>query len=149
MRNSVVIRVLSALLALWYVFVTVGFDIHRSADTRSAYILPMFVNLSCESIHPDAPCCHQHCCCEGCCHDEDSHHCDEDEDCCTDTYEQLSALSVITESAPVVAPAVSNAIMGSEPVIASSVLTASTGSVPVNAPGPPPDILSSICMLRA
>ena len=62
-----------------YVLSVLGFDIHTCGDNGRIYIEPLAVGISCERIHPEAPC-HHHCC--NCC--------DDGEDCCSDTIAVLS-----------------------------------------------------------
>lgn len=86
-------------VALWYLFATVGFDIHRSSDSGDAYIVPLLQDISCGSIHPEAPCCHEH-------HEDCDGHdgCDDDEDCCSDTLERLSSVCDVSSSTQAPAP---------------------------------------------
>ena len=78
MKTSWFIKSISVLLAVWYLFTIVGFDIHRCSDNGEVYIEPLFAGISCETIHPDTPC--HHACNARCNHCG----CEEGEDCCSD-----------------------------------------------------------------
>lgn len=66
------------LLTIIYLVGVLGFDVHSSADTHRSYVISPLFGVSCEKIHPEALCHHHG-------HEE----CEEDEDCCHDTIEQL------------------------------------------------------------
>ena len=71
-------RLFSVLLLSWYLFTVAGFDVHRSCECGRLFIKPLFAGISCERIHPDVECPGEH---EG--------HCEDEEDCCTDSIYQI------------------------------------------------------------
>lgn len=80
MRNSsFIVRILASVVAFFYLVGVFGFDIHSSTEAQRTFIVPLFAGISCEHIHPDAPC---HC-------DGGEGECEEHEDCCHDTVEVL------------------------------------------------------------
>ena len=83
-------RLVSALLAVWYMVAVVGIDIHHDGHENHTYVVPLLVGTSCSVIHPGVDCS---------CHHHHHHHdiCCENEaegpqwdDCCTNEVEVVS-----------------------------------------------------------
>lgn len=139
MKNTLLTKVLAAVTLFLYVAAVVGFDIHTDEEHGHTYIRSLLSDLSCRSIHPDAPCGHHHDsdCCADC-------ECGDDEDCCSDDSEQFNEagttsgmLTVCAEIITVTAPALHATVQAL--LIKSSVRTISCN-------GPPRSSLSKNCI---
>lgn len=142
MSNTVLTKVLAAVTILFYVAATVGFDIHTDSEHGRTYIHSLLSDLSCESIHPDTPCCHHH---DGECGCEDRG-CEDDEDCCSDDSEQLDAPGLVSHHAFINTDfTVIPATPSMEPAPAICRKANSNADI---CKGPPRSLLSKNCILR-
>ncbi len=90
--KNVVLKYVSALLAVWYCLSIIGFDVHSCTTTGSIFVNSVLNGTTCDDIHPEHDCCGH----GGCC----SHHADEDglrsadKECCTNEIEVLDGVVV-------------------------------------------------------
>lgn len=134
-KSSLIQSLLAVVITIAYMVGIFGSDIHRSEDSHRTYVIPLFAGISCERIHPDAPCHH---------HGEEE--CDEHEDCCHDTVETLD----ITGNMPcdVVSVPVCFAQLPSFPTPVETVFSQEHSFVRPAFFYPPPPDLSMMCVLR-
>ncbi len=144
MDRTLLTKVLAAVTILLYVAATVGFDIHTDSEHGRIYIHSLLSDLSCESIHPDAPCCHHHddeCGCEC-----GGHGCGEDEDCCSDDCEQLDEAGPLSHPASIHADFIAIPTCPSPEPVPALCRKANINTGLCN--GPPRPLLSKNCILR-
>lgn len=56
MLRSGLIRAFSAVLAIWYIFCVVGFDVHTCNHSGRSFVASLVAGSSCEDIHPGCAC---------------------------------------------------------------------------------------------
>lgn len=91
--KNVVLKYMSALLAVWYCLSIIGFDVHSCETTGDTFVTSVLAGTTCDDIHPEHDCCSHGSCCgdheSSCCGDHD-----EDDDCCTNEIEVLDSVVV-------------------------------------------------------
>ncbi len=104
--KNMVLKYVSALLAVWYCMSIIGFDIHSCKATGNVFVNSVLSGTTCDDIHPEhdcdghKSCCSSHssACTSSCCHSVPSTAsesiCSEDEDCCTNQIEVLESEGV-------------------------------------------------------
>lgn len=102
--KNVVLKYVSALLALWYCLSIIGFDVHSCNTTGSIFVSSVLAGTTCDDIHPEHDCCSHGACCRAdktckssCCEHhpaEESVICSDD-DCCTNEIEVLDSAVII------------------------------------------------------
>ena len=96
--KNLALRSGAMLLAIWYCFSVIGFDVHTCKASSRSFV-SVFANVSsCEDIHPDHACGKGHCCssAHGCCDDETLSL--KAESCCSDDYLSLSLTGTSNDS---------------------------------------------------
>lgn len=85
--KGVVIRMLSALIAIWYCVSIIGFDVHTCSGSGRSFVTTFVNGMECQDIHPGYGCSGHSCC---------GHEADEHESgsgisssCCTDDVQVL------------------------------------------------------------
>lgn len=73
------VKFTAVLMTLFYMVAVGGFDVHSDHESGQVYFRLLSAGISCDAVHPDAPCHHNHA--EGC---------EEEEDCCSDNILVLS-----------------------------------------------------------
>ena len=94
--KNVVMKCLSALVALWYCLSIIGFDVHSCAKTGEKFVVSTFVGGSCAEVHPEHACGTHGCHC-GHHHDAEEHHGDDaiqKSQCCTNDLQVLSVTGI-------------------------------------------------------
>lgn len=97
--KNVILKYVSAFLAMWYLLSITGFDVHSCSSTGNTFVSPVLTGTTCEDIHPDHDCtCHSisHSC--SCCHSDKNaaaENIDKDHDCCTDEIEVLDGEVIV------------------------------------------------------
>ena len=93
--KNVVLKYVSALLAVWYCLSIIGFDVHSCTATGNIFVNSVLSGVSCDDIHPEHDCCGHGACC--------THHTEEDglknadNQCCTNEIEVLDC-EVVTSA---------------------------------------------------
>ena len=104
--KNVVLKYVSALMAVWYCMSIIGFDVHACTATGDTFVSSVLKGTTCDDIHPDHDCCghgaccgshdrHETSCCS--CHPEDPHSegiQESENDCCTNDIEVLDSESI-------------------------------------------------------
>ena len=94
-NNKVVIRVVAALLCVWYSMSIIGFDVHTCSRSGRSFVATFVQGLACEDIHPSHTCSNSHCCAhhdDGCCvpvHDASGMPSFASSDCCSNDYQVI------------------------------------------------------------
>ena len=85
--KSVVIKMLSALIAIWYCVSIIGFDVHTCKSSGRSFVTTVVNGLDCQDIHPEYGC-DGHACCshKTCRHDGEVGF---SSSCCTDDVQVL------------------------------------------------------------
>lgn len=85
--KGVVIRMLSALIAIWYCVSIIGFDVHTCSTSGRSFVTTVVNGLDCQDIHPEYGC-DGHACCshKTCRHDGEAGF---SSSCCTDDVQVL------------------------------------------------------------
>lgn len=82
------------MLFVTYILALAGFDMHVCGDNGQVYVESLLCDVSCQALHPEAPChCHE-CCCSHCSVPDCGSGCVDEDDCCTDF---LDVLTVCTD----------------------------------------------------
>ena len=91
--KNMLLKYMSALLAVWYCLSIIGFDVHSCASTGNTFVSSILAGTSCEDIHPEHDCtCHGSCCHS---HEEPSSDgIEKNHDCCTNEIEVLESEGV-------------------------------------------------------
>lgn len=126
---------MAAVIAIAYMVGVFGFDIHRSEDSHRTYIIPLWGGISCERIHPDAPC-----------HHHGDEECGGHEDCCHDSVNILDLTGTALSDA-VTVPLCSAQLQVSPTPVAGAFSQEFSYARPAFHSPPPPD-LSMMCVLR-
>lgn len=90
-----VIRTSAVLLALWYCFSVIGFNVHTCKASDSSFVATFVGGLSCSDIHPEHTCDK-----EKCCSDHHDHCCGQlirSENCCTDDHMSLDITGFVSD----------------------------------------------------
>ena len=93
--KKVVLKYISALLAVWYCMSIIGFDIHSCTVTGNTFVNSILSGITCDDIHPEHDCCGH----GGCCQPHKCCGCEtpaadtslDNEDCCTNDIEVLDS----------------------------------------------------------
>ena len=90
--NGVVIRMLSALIAIWYCVSIIGFDVHTCSGSGRSFVTTFVNGMECQDIHPGYGC-NEHACSGHCCsgHEADEYESETEisSSCCTDDVQVL------------------------------------------------------------
>ena len=101
-----VLKYVSALLAVWYCMSIIGFDVHSCNTTGNVFVNSMLSGTTCDDVHPEHDCSgHKSCCAShscacssSCCHSvpvtDGENVSSEDDDCCTNQIEVLESEGV-------------------------------------------------------
>ena len=73
------VKFTAVLMTLFYMVAVGGFDVHSDHESGQVYFRLLSAGISCDAVHPDAPCHHNH-----------TDGCEEEEDCCSDNIFVLS-----------------------------------------------------------
>lgn len=97
--KNIVIKYMSALLAVWYCLSIIGFDVHSCEATGESFLASTISGITCEDIHPEHSCHdHGHCCHHGhgssCTHGEEVA---DDSRCCTDDIHILAVQGIASD----------------------------------------------------
>lgn len=107
-KNNVHMRVVAALLTLWYCMSVIGFGIHTCSESGRSFIVTFIEGSACQDIHPEHICDADLCCSAAdhaapacsCGHDHNDQHempCDDEDgivfkapSCCSNDYQVLT-----------------------------------------------------------
>ena len=91
--KNIILKYMSALLAVWYCLSIIGFDVHSCETTGDTFVTSVLAGTTCDDIHPEHDCSDHGTCCRhhesSCCGDHE-----EDDDCCTNEIEVLDTVVV-------------------------------------------------------
>ena len=90
--KNLVVKYVSALVAVWYCLSIIGFDVHSCSATGRVFVNSVLSGTTCEDVHPEHDCKGHGSCCgaHGCCSHEKA-----DDGCCTNEIEVLDSEGVI------------------------------------------------------
>ena len=133
------VKFTAVLMTLFYMVAVGGFDVHSDHESGQVYFRLLSAGISCDAVHPDAPCHHNHA--EGC---------EEEEDCCSDNIFVLSITGDDSSSDDLqISPRVSFCAV--TPCISLKSVQPSTEKNPSLCPPgavPPKLLLHRICIMR-
>ncbi len=95
--KNMAIRILAALLTIWYSMSIIGFDVHTCKGSGHSFVVTFVEGLSCGDIHPEHKCASHSCCSH---HGEDTPDHGEGigpSDCCSDDYHVLELTGVVSD----------------------------------------------------
>lgn len=94
--KNMAIRILAALLTIWYSMSIIGFDVHTCNGSGHSFVVSFLDGFSCGDIHPEHEC-EPHSCC--------ANHCEDTPDhgvrigplsCCSDDYQVLELTGMVS-----------------------------------------------------
>lgn len=100
--KKLVMKYVSAVMALWYLVGIMGFDVHSCTVTGDVFVQPVLAGMTCDDVHPDHDCAGHGSCCghsHSCCHShgqksETTLSDDSSLECCTNEIEVLDVSGV-------------------------------------------------------
>lgn len=100
--KKLVMKYVSAVMALWYLVGIMGFDVHSCTATGDVFVQPVLAGVTCDDIHPEHDCGDHGSCCghdRSCCHShgqksETALSEDSSLECCTNEIETLDVSGV-------------------------------------------------------
>lgn len=94
MARVIVMKISAVLLLIWYSMSIIGFDIHTCCGSGRSFVATFISGLSCDEIHPDHNCDHDHCesdmdCSDACCSHANVNCTINPSSCCKDDFQVL------------------------------------------------------------
>ncbi len=99
--KNLIIKILAALLTVWYSMSFIGFDIHTCNGSGRSFVVTFIEGLTCEDIHPEHSCGKAVCCTGGSsscsCGDHHNTSCTiKAPSCCTNDYQVLAITGTVS-----------------------------------------------------